>query len=792
MKNPSQWGLERPRSSFAAAAALAVVLVVLSALPVVAPETFPFLNPPRIDTDPENMLADDEPSRVFHREKKDEYGLYDQIVVGVIHPDGDDGVFTPGTLANVDALVEHASGLEGVIAPEILSPGTVDDIEQAGVGTVSFDWLMPRVPETREEALAVRDRLLDLPMMKGSMASADGRSLLLYFPIESKDISHRVSTALLDKIGTFPLSETGEEYHITGLPVANDTFGVEMFKQMAISAPLAMVLILLLMFAFFRRWTLVLAPMVVAVVSVLATMGLLVVTGQTIHIMSSMIPIFIMPIAVLDGVHMLSEFHDVYPRFRDRKRAMRHVLGQLWTPMLFTSITTMAGFGSLALAPIPPVQVFGVFVAIGVFLAWFLTILLVPAWVTLFPESRFSGFGRGSGEEGADPGDGFLPFVGRNAVLLRVLVLVGAVVMAGVAAYGISLIRINDNPIRWFEADHRIRVADRLLNDRFAGTYPAYLNLSAGEPDAFKDPELLRYVARLQEAIAANPNVGDTRSLADLVKTVFRELLGGEEKDFRIPGSKAAVAQTLLTYESSHRPDDVYHLVAPDFSEGVIWFHLQSGDNHDMESVVAAVDRFLAANPPPRELETDWFGLTYINVIWQDKMVAGMLKSLLSSFAVVLVLMMVLFRSALWGLLSMVPLSVTIAFLYGVIGLIGKDYDMPVAVLSSLSLGLAIDYAIHFLARSREIQSRTGSWGAAVGEVFSEPARAIARNIIVVGVGFLPLVFAPLVPYKTVGILISSILLVAGAVTLVLLPALVTVLRKRLFPVEPNTLETKE
>jgi predicted RND superfamily exporter protein len=106
---------------------------------------------------------------------------------------------------------------------------------------------------------------------------------------------------------------------------------------------------------------------------------------------------------------------------------------------------------------------------------------------------------------------------------------------------------------------------------------------------------------------------------------------------------------------------------------------------------------------------------------------------------------------------------------------------MPVAVLSSLSLGLAVDYAIHFLARSRQQRERFASWQETVPAVFGEPARAIARNVIVLGVGFLPLLAAPLVPYKTVGVFISAILALAGIATLFILPALVRVLSPVLF-----------
>jgi predicted RND superfamily exporter protein len=190
-----------------------------------------------------------------------------------------------------------------------------------------------------------------------------------------------------------------------------------------------------------------------------------------------------------------------------------------------------------------------------------------------------------------------------------------------------------------------------------------------------------------------------------------------------------------------------------------------------MQALVTAVDRFCAATPPPAGIEHNWFGLTYINVVWQKKMVAGMMQAFAGSFIIVLIMMVVLFRSISWGLLSMVPLTMTIALIYGFIGIIGKDYDMPVAVLSSLSLGLAVDYAIHFLARSREIYSRQGNWKSSVSHIFGEPGRAIARNVIVIGIGFLPLLLAPLVPYQTVGFFISAILLIAGLASLVILPA---------------------
>lgn len=859
----SEVAVKRPKSFMWLAVVLSALFIAGVAGPTLFPKQVSFLPPLSIDTDPENMLSADEPVRVFHNARKKEYSLYDIIVVGVVNKTDPNGVFNPQSLKNIYDLGEYAreitwqgdKGTEGVIEAEIISPSNVDNIEQAGLGTVRFEWLMKTPPATEEEAQAIYKKAAHLPFLNNTLVSGDGKAMALYIPITSKNISYQVAKQLKDKIASFNGSD---EYHITGLPIAQDTFGVEMFIQMAISAPMAMLLIFLLMWYFFKSVKLIISPMIVAMVSVIVTMGALVTTGHTVHIMSSMIPVFIMPIAVLDAVHILSDFFDQYPKFKDRRKTIKHVMEELSKPMLFTSLTTAAGFGSLAFTPIPPVQVFGMFIAFGVVMAWLFTVTLVPAYIMLMKEESLEGFGLAHHEDEAAPSSPLAKLLGKmgpwtyahaKAILLMTLILFG------VSAYGISKIQINDNPVKWFSKNHEIRIADRALNERFAGTYMAYLELRPhddlkmkftaaldkalenGGPEAqflkskiadmggdinaikdfvyaqqdaatddatydawddvastvdetygkfelFKQPEMLHYVEKLQDYLLQTHLVGKSNALPDIVKTVHRELFLGDEEAFRIPDTQNAVAQTLITYQNSHRPNDLWHFTTPSYDKTVLWVQLKSGDNKDMNKVVASVEDFFAKNPAPVAVDHEWFGLTYINTVWQAKMVSGMMEAFLGSFAIVLVMMIVLFRSLLWGVLSMVPLTVTIAFIYGIIGLIGKDYDMPVAVLSSLSLGLAVDYAIHFLARSREAARKCGPWKDTIKVVFGEPARAIARNVIVIGVGFTPLLFAPLVPYKTVGFFISAILLFAGVATLLILPALMALGEKFLFKKE--------
>lgn len=862
MNNASKWiqfSLHRPRLLTAVMVGITLLLGALISMV-------------RVDTDPENMLAEDEAVRVFHHLTKKEFALHDVVVLGVVNEVHPDGVFNPATLKRVQELTEFSLTLADPKNPErrvidryLIAPGTVDTIEQAGLGEVRFDWLMKEAPTTREGALRVRDLALANPLLRDTLVSADGQAICLYLPISSKDFAHQVRERLLEKIRTMP---GDDRFHITGLPVAEDTFGVEMFVQMAISAPLAMLAIFLLMLIFFRKVKMIVAPMIVAMVTVICTMGLLIGTGNTLHIMSSMIPIFLMPIAVVDSIHFLSEFFDTYPKMGDRRKTIEQVMGHLFTPMLYTSLTSAAGFASLMLTPIPPVQIFGLFVALGILLAWLLTILFIPAYIMMLPEQTLADLGRRGAEIEGGHGAlaGHLRWL-RDFTFHRAKpVLAVTLLCLLVAGYGISRIQINDNPVKWFTEKHPIREADRILNKHFAGTYEAYLVLAGsgpaatsddlaallareltngeqgeeeqtirqqalallqgvavrgGEPEEFlaavgeawetaqdaaddpayeiwaslqdilaaardqgqifKRPEVLNYIAGLQEHLVASGAVGKSNSVADVVKKVHQELFEADPAYYRIPDTINGVAQSLISFQNSHKPEDLFHLVTPDYGKANIWLQLKSGDNKDMEAVVSAVARYLANNPPPVALSHQWAGLTYINVVWQDKMVTGMLYSFLGSFVVVFLMMTVLFRSPLWGILAMVPLSVTILCIYGIIGLVGKDYDMPVAVLSSLALGLAIDFAIHFLQRARAAVARTGSWRLAMADMFEEPARAISRNAIVIAVGFTPLLAAPLLPYRTVGVLLASIMAISGIATMYILPALVALLEKRLF-----------
>ncbi|MCG8549997.1 MAG: MMPL family transporter [Desulfobacterales bacterium] len=853
-----------------------LVMVCTLVLTLATGAFFPLV---KMDTDPENMLEITEPARVFHNAAKKRFDLSDTVVLGVINEKDPDGVFNPNTLKRIYELTKFAKTLRwpdennparmsGVIEADMIAPSLVDHMSRQGPGTIKFEWLMEEPPKTRAQAREIRQKALSNPLLKGQMISGDGRAICIYLPLTDKLLSYKVYKALQEKTGAF----TGDDqFHITGLPVAEGAIGVEMFTQMSTASPLAMAVIFALLFLFFRKWRIIILPMIIATVSIVAAMGLMIAVGFPVHILSSMLPIFLMSIAMVDSVHVLSEFFDVYTPEKGRKETVRQVMSTLFAPMLYTSLTTAAGFLSLTLAPIPPARVFGLFLSIGVMIAWAVTIFFVPAYIMMMPEKALADFGLtaqgGRKSWLVRPLAALGRFTHRRAALILVLLVAGIMV----SIWGINQIRINDNYAKRFDLSHPIRQADTALNKHFGGTYMAYLVLEspglqrpdrfeiqkltqglaefaltiedefprapdlaanlarelpgiaqdasdfyafvngvghhldkmavgASEETAFtlrelqvffelerernkpfKRPEVLSYMADLQDHLLETGLIGKASSVADVVRKVNQELTDGRPESFAIPRRFQSVSECYLQYQQSHRPNDLWHMVTPDYSHANIRLQFPTGDSINTKATVAEVRSYVEANPLPASLTYRWAGLHYINLVLEGKLVWGFLKSFAGSFLIVFIMMSYLFRSLLWGGLCMVPLTITLGAIYGITGIVGKDYDLPIAVLSALSIGMAVDFAIHFLERSRAGYREKGNWGRVVGHMFGEPARAISRNVLVIAIGFLPLLVASLVPYKTTGIMLFMILSCSGLITLLALPAILTIGEKFFF-----------
>ena len=757
-----------------------LIVAVTVALTLLFLTQFPHI---KTDTNPKHMLPENSDVRVWNDEVDKTFALYeDTIVVGV---ENNAGVLNRETLTRIARVTDAIIKLEGVASRDVNSFTTITNVT-AETGTLKVGPLMPGAPQTDTEVESLRTALFGNPLLVDRVISKDGQTTAIYVPLE-KGANGAV---IAGNIREIVAKEKGpERYYVAGDPVARDTFGAEMFKLMAIFAPIAGMIMFAAIQLMFRNLALSFAMMSVSMAAIIWSMGALIGAGYPVHIMSSMAPVFLMAIAT-DSIHIFNEFYFRYREKRNKLAAIRETMAAVSRPVRYTALATTAGFAVLLFMNIVPVQVFGGLIAFGTVVLRLFSFSLIPAILTFVKEEKIA---RAVEHENVE--------LDRTARILRRIAEVGAMrplatalaglVLVAAAIAGATKIHVNNNLVAWFKPSSEIRVADTAMNQALGGTSLGYLVVQSKEPDFMKRPEAMRWLEGLQRHLETMPIVGKTFSVADYVKRINRVLHDDDPKFDTVPETQDMVGQYLFLFSMSAKPSDLDNAVDPTFQKANLWVQLKTWDAEAMRQVIQAADSYQKTHPLAATVKPA--GIAYFNLVWNDEVLGDLVLGLSLALAVVFVILALDFRSAKWALVAYVPLLFTILLIYGVVGFVGKDFDMPLSVMSTLSLGMAVDFSIHFISRFRQrlVETGGGTNEAAVREALlwaaTRPGKGILRNALLFAAAFSVMLFAPLTPYIAVGAFIVSMMLLSALLTILYLPALVMLGRNWLFDQQKPT-----
>jgi len=765
-KNPLvEFSIARPKLIFGLV--LLITLVFAAQLPKI-----------QLDTNPKNMLPPTSDVRVWNDSVDRTFALYeDTVVVGIAHPQS---VLNSTTLEKVRDITAEVLRVKGVAGRDVSSFTTIDNVTAVADG-LRVAPLLTKIPASEAEMQALRKTLTENPLFIDRIISRDEKTTAIYVPLNKGANGKEVA----DHIREILAKHQGEEqFYVAGDPVARDTFGAEMFKLMGIFSPIAGMIMFIAIYAMFRNLALAMTMMMVAMVAIVWTMGLGIGLGFPVHIMSSMAPVFLMAIAT-DSIHIFNEFYFRYREGRDKRVAIVETMEAVGRPVRYTALATAAAFAVLLFMQIVPVKVFGGLIVFGTVVLRLFSFSLIPAVLALVPEAKI---GRASGEDSA---------AGRSSGVLRQLGAWGTerpkataaagLVLVAIAVLGVSRIAVNNNMVAWFKPGSEIRIADAQINLALGGTSLGYVVATAAEPDAIKQPETLRYIESLQRHLEKLPLVGKTTSVVDYVKRINRVLHDDDPRFDAVPDSAETVAQYLFLFGMSAKPADLDNVVDYPFQRANIWVQLKTWDAAAMASVIRAAQDYQRDHPTKLEIKPA--GIAYFNLVWNNEVLWDMVKGFLLALVVVFGILAFDFRSAKWALIGFVPLLFTILLIYGVVGFAGKDFDMPISVLSCLSLGMAVDFSIHFISRLRQRLEETGvdarrdlsALKAALLWTAVRPGKGIMRNAVLFAAAFSVMLFAPLTPYITVGAFIVGMMLFSALLTILYLPALIVLTRRWLF-----------
>lgn len=728
-----------------------------------------------IDTDPKHMLPVTSPVRKYNDRMEKEFALHpDVIMLGIVN---ERGIVNPQTLARIAELTRQIQAIPGVITRDVASFSTIDNVK-TGAGGLAVGPILDRVPQTGAQLETFRAAVLGNPLFVNRIVDPRATATAIYVPIERAANGKQIADRIRALVANVANQRGGDRYFLAGDPVTRDTFGAEMFRQMALFSPIAGLVMCVALWMMFRSWPLIVANMGAAMVGIICCLGLLVGLGYPIHIMSSMSPVFLMAIAT-DSVHIFNEFAFRFGELRDKRRAVLQAMDAVGAPVFYSDLTTAAGFAALGTATIVPVKVFGLFVAFGTVVIMVTSFTLVPAIMILLAEAQIPE-APAAKETGTSAAEGFLAHLGdfslRHAGLIAI---VGTLLLAGAIA-GIFQIRINNNMVHWFRPASPVREADRVMNQSLGGTSTGYLVIQSPDEGAVKNPAMLRGIEGLQRTLEKDPLVGKTLSVVDYIKRVNRVLHNDDPAFDRVPESQTQIGQYLFLLSTSIKPTDVDNVIDYGARKANLIVQLKSWDADTMREVMRRAHIYLKAHPLPEGATLKPAGIAYFNLVWSDEVLWGMLESFMTGLVAVLVLLAIETGSLRWGSLAFVPLLFTIALIYGAVGWVGKDFDMPVAVISTLSLGMAVDFAIHFVSRFRQRYREHPHLEQALVWTVARPGRGIFLNAALFSLGFAVMIFAALTPYITVGVLMVAIMLLSALATVVYLPGLIFLFHRAL------------
>ncbi len=633
--------------------------------------------------------------------------------------------------------------------------------------------LMRTLPVTEAERQALRAAVLNNPMFINGLISPAGNATTVQveFNIAEDDspamlMAYREISRIIDDMS----AQEGftDRVYLSGPPMIAAQTATSMEQDNQTLLPGVLLVIITVLLLSFGRLQGVVAPLLIAVIALFWTLGLMAAAGVKQNIVSSMLPVFIIAIAVCDAIHFLSTYYRLLPDNPDRAartQAASEALRKLFWPMLVTTVTTMAGFFALSWTEVVFIREFGIFVGFGVLFAWLITMLLLPALVIIWkaPRPRY-------GLLVSNLITRLMALFGRIAGHGKAVVIPAVILMLAGLIITQQKLTVDNQVIGYFEEDSRIRQDDAAINANFGGSTVVSFLLESKDTDAFKNPETLQAVAALQQRLQQNTLVGFTLSPADFIKRMHQVLSDtGSQAEFRLPDdlTQPMLAQYFLLYENANG-QDLFDVVDRRFANGRILAVLHSDRSSDMAMVIQDL-RTLAADILPAGMALRSAGYGDILVATTDAVVWGQIQSLLLAVILIALLVIVILRSVRMGLLALLPLIFTVVGVFTLMALTGTDLDIGTSIIAAICFGIGIDYAVHTIAALRISHGETQA--ERVTQALQYCGKPILINTLALGFGFLVLTLSGYQALVNLGYFISLTMLFSALFALLVLPA---------------------
>lgn len=726
------------------------------------------------------FFAEDNPQLLAFNRFKDSYGDTKNAYIAIAP--ANNNIYTHQNLALIEEFTEKAWQIPYSHRVDSLQnfqrTRVTEDELQVDNAFENAHTLSPEAIADLRDYASSHDVLADkLVARDGSLAAvaitfnlADGEGA----PAKRQEVMDYLENIMEDLKVSYP----GVTFYETGGIYVNKAFAEAMLKDGLALMPLMVGLMVVLMIVFLRSVAGMFATMLVVIFSAIVAVGGVITLGVTMTNVTAMAPIVVLTVGVADSVHILISMFQAMGHGKSKDEAILETLRINHQPIFLTSLTTIIGFLSLNFNESPPFRDMGNEVAIGVFAAYILSILFLPALLSLMPIKA---------RKVKDDDTPAMEHLGALVSKRYPLVLAAMLVFVAGLASQIPKLEFNDMFLEYFDKTIEFRRTSDFLMENMVGMVTISYDVDAGEEGGINNPAYLRDLEKLRLWLLTQHKVQYVSSYDGIIFELNQTMNNDDESFYRAPESRELASQYLLMYEMSlPMGRDISNSISDDRSRSRLTLNIESAKTSEILDLAEKADAWAKANTPNLHLSPA-IGETIMFAHIAKRNIISMVNGAFLALFLISAILLISLRNIKLGFLSLAPNVLPLVMAFGAWSILVGELGMSGGAVLVIALGIIVDDTVHFLSKylraKRELHLSTHD---AILYSFRTVGVALLVTSVVLVIGFSVLYGSAFKPTKDMGLLISLTVAFALTATFFIIPPLLLIVDKAKARVKNN------
>ncbi|HAV1496917.1 TPA: MMPL family transporter [Vibrio parahaemolyticus] len=697
----------------------------------------------------------------------------DNLAIVIAPEDGD--IFTPQTLSliqkiTVDAWQVPYSSRVDSIANYQHTEAFEDDL-------LVEDLLYSEYELTPDRISKVKSIALSEPVLKSALVSEKGDVTVVNITVQLPEMDktaevEEVVSSINAMIDRYQRAYPDVTFHKAGIIAMNHAFMTAAQDDSSTLVPTMLVVILVFLTIMLRSILSVIATLIVIIGSVMATMGISGWAGMFLSTATVNVPTLIMTLAVADCVHVIATMRQSMKNGFTKVQSIERSIALNFVPILITSVTTAIGFLMMNMSDSPVLRDFGNLSALGVMVACFLSVTLLPALLKLLPIHVKM--------ETSQDQKHVMDRLGDFVVSQRRALLPLSVAVIVVCASLIPLNKVNDESVEYFGQRNEFRQAADFMEERISGMTNISIAIKTNESQGIAAPDFLNTIGEFSSWLRDQPETDHVATLADVYKRLNKNMHGDDEAYYLLPQERELAAQYLLLYEMSLPYGlDLNNQINVDKSSIKMVLTVANLGSVELVDLESRIYQWFAEHAPQYQVVASSPSLMFAHI--GETNMASMLSTLPITLVLISALLIFALRSVRLGLISLMPNIAPAVIGFGLWALISGEINLGLSVVVTLTLGIVVDDAVHFLSKYQRARREGQTAEQAVRYAFHTVGRALWITTVVLVAGFSVLAMSSFRLNADMGQLSAIVIFIALVVDFLFLPTLLMLFDKKAY-----------